>query len=54
MMEQVIENDTSYTLSQVDETMKYLTHLKFSNRKAYNKLNKRGRKFSETVMKRLK
>lgn len=51
-----IINDTSIKYSEVemDETMKFLTELKFKNRKLYNKYKKQGRKFSDNIMKRLK
>lgn len=47
--EKIIQNDP-----QMMEAAKYLTDLKFSNRKQYNKLKKQGRKFSDTIMKKLK
>lgn len=48
-------NDNSdYSPQMINETMGYLKHLKSSNRKLYNKLNKQGRKFSDNIMKQLK
>lgn len=48
--------DTSvkYSEKQMDETMKYLSHLKVTNKKLFNKYNKQGRKFGDSIMKRLK
>ncbi len=48
------EIDTSYTPEMMDSTQKYLIDLKRNNRKLYNKYKKNGRKFSDTIMKRLK
>ena len=42
-----------YTEEEVNETRKYLQYLKTTNKKEFNKLNKRGRKFSDTILKRL-
>lgn len=50
-------NDTSikFTHEEMDETQKYLTFLKATDRKAYNKYRKPAHlKFSNTIMKRLK
>lgn len=49
-----MQEKQEYSVEQVQETYKYLDSLKFSNRKQYNKFKKQGRKFSDTIMSRLK
>lgn len=46
--------EREFSPEELNETMKYLDDIKFNNRKLYNKLKKQGRKFSDTIMKRLK
>lgn len=39
---------------QMNETRKYLSSLRITNKKLYNKYKKQGRKFSDNIMSRLK
>lgn len=43
-----------YGKEMTDGALKYLSELKSTNRKAFNKINKQGRKFSDNIMKILK
>ena len=46
--------EQEYTEIAMQATKTYLQELKSLNRKEYNKMKKQGRKFSDTIMKRLK
>lgn len=54
MTEREIELREEFGDETFEGTYKYLQELKAMNRKAFNKINKKGRKFSDNIMKILK